>query len=122
MFDNSDLSQSVIDNLHCLFNSRKGTVPGLEDYGLPDINQYYQNFPRSINEWVVIVELAIKKFEPRIQDLFVKVDGFLQRDNTVVCLIISGELNIKKNQRKKLYVETDFMGNGKSRLRRKDNE
>ncbi|MGH7455136.1 MAG: type VI secretion system baseplate subunit TssE, partial [bacterium] len=39
---------SIMDNLTRMFNSRRGSIAHLPDYGLPDITQVYRELPYSV--------------------------------------------------------------------------
>jgi len=63
---------SVIQNLTHLFNSRKGSVKHLPDYGLPDLGALYRGMPESIDDLRRSVQETVEKYEPRLDRVRVK--------------------------------------------------
>ncbi len=58
---------SVVSNLNRLFNTRRGSVKHLPDYGLPDLTTVYRDSPRSGDELRREIKDSIKKYEPRLR-------------------------------------------------------
>lgn len=58
---------SVLDYLTRLFNTRRGTVPHLPDYGLPDIGEVYRDLPTSLQGFKRALIETTKRYEPRIE-------------------------------------------------------
>jgi type VI secretion system protein len=58
---------SIIDNLNRLFNTRRGSISNLPDYGLPDITEVYRELPYSIDGLRKAIKETVTKYEPRLQ-------------------------------------------------------
>jgi len=74
-FSNSEQTQlsckleSIRQHLWRLFNTRQGSLSYLSDYGLPDLNQIYQDLPDSVQEFTAQIIKVIQKYEPRLTAL-----------------------------------------------------
>lgn len=64
--ENQRLLMSVVSNLNRLFNTRRGTVGHLPDYGLPDMLTVYRDSPQSADELRRAVKKSIETCEPRL--------------------------------------------------------
>ena len=82
---------SVMDHLNRLFNTRRGTIPHLPDYGLPDISEIYRKMPGGIEELQSAIKKTVEKYEPRLTRIKV-----LKQENAASDLsleyILSGEM------------------------------
>lgn len=58
---------SIIDNLTRLFNTRRGSIAHMPDYGLPDITQVYRDLPYSIDGLRAAIKDVVEKYEPRLR-------------------------------------------------------
>jgi type VI secretion system protein len=63
----------VRTHLALLLNTRQGSVPNLPDYGLPDVSSFYSDYPSSLGELRALVERLIKKYEPRLLNVRVRL-------------------------------------------------
>jgi type VI secretion system protein len=63
----------VRTHLGLLLNTRQGAVPNLPDYGLPDVSSFYSDYPSSLGDLRALVEKLIRKYEPRLLNLKVKL-------------------------------------------------
>lgn len=66
---------SILDNLNRLFNTRRGSIAHLLDYGLPDITQVYRDLPYSIEGLRQAVKETVEKYEPRLRRVRVDHQG-----------------------------------------------
>ena len=57
---------SVLAHLQRILNTRQGSVPLANDYGVPDFLDFLQNYPESINEIETSIKNVIDKYEPRL--------------------------------------------------------
>lgn len=64
--DDEVLIHSVMDHLTRLFNTRRGSVPHLPDYGLPDVVEIYQGIPYTVEYLKQCILENIQKYEPRL--------------------------------------------------------
>lgn len=83
--------KSVRSHLLRLLNARQDVLQHLPDYGIPDVNKFYQALPYSERDMAYIVKQTIEKYEPRLKHVRVlPKPRDLQR--CVVRLEISGEI------------------------------
>lgn len=66
------LTQSVLENLRRLLNTRQGIVPTQLDYGIPDLVDALYNFPETIVNMRRAIKATIEKYEPRLRRVNVK--------------------------------------------------
>jgi type VI secretion system lysozyme-related protein len=70
--ENQRLLLSVVSNLNRLFNTRRGKVGHLPDYGLPDMLTVYRDSPRSADELRRAIKESIETYEPRLSRVRVR--------------------------------------------------
>lgn len=63
---------SVVSNLNRLFNTRRGAVVHLPDYGLPDMLTVYRDAPRSVTELRRAIRKSIETYEPRLRHVRIR--------------------------------------------------
>lgn len=106
--------RSIIDSLSRLFNTRRGSIAHLPDYGLPDISQVYRDLPYSIDGLRTAIKLEVEKFEPRLRRVRVeKLQGNEEDFDMRVSFILSGELR----QGQKVQFRTTFRSNDLAEVR-----
>jgi type VI secretion system protein len=94
---------SVVSNLNRLFNTRRGTIRHLPDYGLPDLLTVYRDAPRSADELRRAIKESIETYEPRLRRVRVRsreTDPYEMR----LIFVVSGELKTGEEVR----FETTF--------------
>ncbi|MBD3183745.1 type VI secretion system baseplate subunit TssE [Candidatus Poribacteria bacterium] len=64
--------QSIREHLSILLNTRRGSVPHLPDYGLPDSMQVSIKDRLSISKFGRDIQETVKKYEPRLMNVRVK--------------------------------------------------
>ncbi len=101
--------RSIVDNLSRLFNTRRGSVAHLPDYGLPDITQVYRDLPLSLDSLRAAIKQVVEKYEPRLRRVRVEqqVQGPEAKFDMRVTFIVSGELQ----QGQKVQFQTTFKSN-----------
>ncbi len=83
---------SVIGNLTHLFNSRRGSLKHLPDYGLPDLGSFYRGMPDSIDDLRRNVQETVGKYEPRLTRVRVKPQASESTDMHL-SLVLTAELD-----------------------------
>jgi type VI secretion system protein len=94
---------SVVSNLNRLFNTRRGTISHMPDYGLPDMLTVYRDAPRSADELRWAIEESIDTYEPRLRRVRVRpreTDPYTMR----LVFVVTGELKTGEEVR----FETTF--------------
>lgn len=66
--------ESVLQDLGRLYNTRRGSTPLSELYGLPDISNMLANLtPPDVESIREAIEITTREFEPRMQDTRVSI-------------------------------------------------
>jgi type VI secretion system protein len=63
---------SIREHLAALFNTRRGSIFHLPDYGLPDITEICDNMPESIDTLRKAIKETVETYEPRLTKVQVK--------------------------------------------------
>jgi type VI secretion system protein len=100
--------RSIIDNLSRLFNTRRGSLAHIPDYGLPDISQVYRDLPYSIDGLRTAIKQVVEKYEPRLRRVRVEQEKDKEGEYEMrVSFIVSGELQ----HGQKVQFQTTFKSN-----------
>jgi type VI secretion system protein len=70
--DPKDTIDSVLHYLQQILNTRQGSVPIADDFGLPDLTELHLNYPDSLRLFERAIRQTIQKFEPRLSGLRVR--------------------------------------------------
>ena len=65
------LTESVLEHLRSLLNSRQGIAPACMDYGMPDLCDLVYSFPQAGGDLRKAIKSGIEKFEPRLRRVVV---------------------------------------------------
>jgi type VI secretion system protein len=82
---------SVTGNLDRLFNTRRGTLLHVEDFGLPDITNVSRAAPSEVEAIRKAIRESVEKFEPRLRRVRVDHDTSDPASQSLVFLL-SAEL------------------------------
>ncbi len=63
---------SVLNHLQRILNTRQGSVPIGEDYGVPDLTDFKQVYPDGVRDLERSIKQTIEKYEPRLKSIRVK--------------------------------------------------
>lgn len=108
--DTRRLSQSVLENLRRLLNSRQGIVSTQPDYGIPDLVDVIHNFPDAIHGMRKAIKATIEKYEPRLRRVNVKhVES--PDDPLALRYEITAEL-ITDEEKASVWIQTRIDGSG----------
>ncbi|HPS78520.1 MAG TPA: type VI secretion system baseplate subunit TssE [Thermoanaerobaculaceae bacterium] len=104
----------VRDHLMLLLNTRRGSVPHLPGYGLPDVSEFYQDYPGSLAELRRLVEQLIDRYETRLVNVQVRL---LESDSTEfrASFLISGDLEVD-DQPVRVTYRTTINNTGRAAL------
>ena len=58
---------SVLMHLQRILNTRQGSVPIAEDYGVPDFTSFLDAYPDSLRDFERSIRQSIQKYEPRLK-------------------------------------------------------
>lgn len=64
---------SVLDHLQQILNTRQGSVPIGEDYGVPDFTELLHAYPDSVRDFERSIRQTIQKYEPRLNGIRVRL-------------------------------------------------
>ncbi|MBW2246213.1 MAG: type VI secretion system baseplate subunit TssE [Deltaproteobacteria bacterium] len=64
---------SVLDHLQQILNTRQGSVPIGEDYGVPDFTELLHAYPDSVRDFERSIQQTIQKYEPRLNGIRVRL-------------------------------------------------
>jgi len=103
--------RSVLQHLSRILNTRRGSVPIAEDYGIPDLADLVSLFPESVREIERAIRQVIQKYEPRLKVLRV---SFVPQDLDVLSLRfeISARLSTTSDG-SPIHLQTVVDGDGK---------
>jgi type VI secretion system protein len=106
---------SIVDNLTRLFNTRRGSLAHLPDYGLPDISQVYRDLPYSLDGLRSAIKAVVERYEPRLRRVRVeKQEKDREEEHDMrVSFIVTGELSGGQ----KVQFQTTFASNDLAEVR-----
>jgi len=94
---------SIVANLQRLFNTRRGSLAHIPEYGLPDMTTVYLDAPDSIDMLRRAVQAAAERYEPRLRRVHVESsDVDMARMRTT--FIVSGEVS----RGRRIRLQTTF--------------
>ena len=69
----SSLAEAVRENLVLLLNTRRGSVPHLPDFGLPDVSEVYKDKPDPRKLLAQALQDTIQRYEPRLKQIDISI-------------------------------------------------
>lgn len=102
-------------HLNELLNTRRGSVPHLPDYGVPDMASYYSDYPRSMADLSTVLQQLIEKYEPRLLDPRVQILE-MGKSEFRVSFLITGEIEDREGDSALVKYRTTFASNGQVAL------
>lgn len=101
-------------HLMLLLNTRRGAMPHIPEYGMPDVSSYYSDYPSSLGYLRSEIVALIRRFEPRLANVNVKL---IESDNQEfrVSLLIIGEVEEPGGMVKVSY-RTTISSDGRAEL------
>ncbi len=105
---------SVVGHLKKILNTRQGNVPIADDYGVPDLTSFMQDYPDSV--WAIEqgIRRAITMYEPRLTA--VKV-FFVPREDDALCLRFQIVAKMRGDAGREVKIETIVDADGKINLK-----
>ena len=88
----SGVGDPIRNHLNFLLNTRKGSIVHLPDYGMPDMASFYADYPSSVTGLRTAVEELVRKYEPRLENVQVRLIE-AETGEFRVSLLITGELD-----------------------------
>ncbi len=81
--DHRQMLHSVLDHLQRILNTRQGSTPIADDYGIPDFTNLMSGYPESKRFIERSIRQTIQKYEPRLQGVRI---AFLPQQEDVLNL------------------------------------
>lgn len=112
----ANLTEAVRDNLILILNTRRGSVGHLPDYGMPDLSDYYEGFPGSLDELGRAIEETVTRYEPRLRGARVSLEkqplGYFEAN-----YLISGSITNTKGEELDVAFHTVVSGSGETEVK-----
>jgi type VI secretion system protein len=102
-------AKSIADHLWRMYNTRRGALPHMPDYGLPDINAIYQHLPASLKQLEQTLLEITAKYEPRLDRVRIRAVPVAQHD-----FKLSFELSAAVKGGERVLFQTHFTTGGQS--------
>jgi type VI secretion system protein len=114
--DPKQIIDSVLGHLQRILNTRQGSVPIAEDFGLPDLTELHQDYPDSLIWFERAIRQTIQKYEPRLKAVRVK---FVPYDDDPLSLRfqIVGKL-VTEDYKNPVHFESVVGSDGKISIKR----
>lgn len=111
------VGEPIRDHLVLMLNTRRGSVPGLPDYGLPDVSSYFSEYPESLRSLSQEVEAMIRKYEPRLHNARVvpPAPSDAARNEFRAELLIKGEVD-ERDGAVRVHYRTTISSSGHADL------
>jgi type VI secretion system protein len=105
----------VRQHLGLLLNTRRGSLPSLPDYGLPDISSFYTDYPASLAELRSLIQEVVVKYEPRLDNPRVQLME-QETKEFKASFLITGEVEDEHRERSRVQYKTTITSNGHASL------
>ena len=113
--DPQRISDSVLEHLRRILNTRQGCVPIAEDYGVPEFTEYLHLGAEVYRELEKVLRTTIQKYEPRLKGVRV---SYIPEEEDRLALRLQFQVVAKlaSDPRLQVQFETSIDGNGQVRL------
>lgn len=114
--DPQRISDSVLEHLRRILNTRQGCVPIADDYGVPEFTEYLHLGAEVYRELEKVLRATIQKYEPRLKGVRV---SFLPEEEDRLALHLQFHVVAKlaSDPRLQVQFETSIDSNGQVRLK-----
>jgi type VI secretion system protein len=113
------LYQSIANNLSRIFSTNAGSAETVEDYGRPDLNNSQMSMKDSIETIERSSQIAIAKYEPRLNRTRVVVSRDML-DVNQINVHITGVINLN-GKHQQIEYRADLLSNGRVKVYKNDN-
>ena len=107
--------ESVLTHLRKMLNVRQGSVCTLPDYGIPDLNSLFMQYPDAVLALRRIIRDMLEKYEPRLRR--VNVRYLPDEENPLMLRFEITARLVLDDQEPSIRFETVVGDNGKVRVR-----
>jgi type VI secretion system protein len=112
--DPQRLNDSILSHLQRILNTRQGSVPIADDYGIPDFNEYLQVGGEAVRELEKVLRATIQKYEPRLKGARVI---FVPQEEERLNLRFQVSARLAGDTKSQVQFETTIDSDGKIRLK-----
>lgn len=98
-----------------MLNTRRGSVPHLPDFGVPDMSSFYSDYPASTAELRRVLQELVETYEPRLLSPEVRLLE-TGKSEFRVSFLITGELEEDDGDTTLVKYRTTIAGNGQAAL------
>ena len=105
---------SILMHLTRILNTRQGSVPISDVYGIPDLTDFMVSYPESVTAIEKSIRLAIEAYEPRLRAVQIV---FIPQEGDILCLRFQIIAQLQADSGKKILIETIVDSDGKVSLR-----
>jgi type VI secretion system protein len=107
--------ESVLEHLRKMLNVRQGSVCTLPDYGIPDLNSLFMQYPDAVLALRRIIRESLEKYEPRLRRVNVRYIPD-EDDPLILRFEITARLAMDEKD-SPIRIETVVGDNGEVRVR-----
>ena len=110
------ISDSVLEHLRRILNTRQGCVPIADDYGVPEFTEYLHLGSEAYRELEKVLRTTIQKYEPRLKGVRV---SFIPEEEDRLALLLQFQVvaRLASDSRVQVQFETSIDGSGQIRLK-----
>jgi type VI secretion system protein len=109
-------TQSILQHLRKILNTRQGSVLIADDYGMPDLTNFPgENLSEAAGELETVMKLIIQKYEPRLSNVKIGFEPDLN-DTSTLRFKLSAELISEQNKKMPVLFETVVTSEGMVRV------
>jgi type VI secretion system protein len=114
--DPQRISDSVLEHLRRILNTRQGCVPIADDYGVPEFTEYLHLGAEVYRELEKVLRTTIQKYEPRLKGVRV---SFIPEEEDRLALLLQFQVvaRLANDSRVQVQFETSIDGSGQIRLK-----
>jgi len=114
--DPQRISDSVLEHLRRILNTRQGCVPIADDYGVPEFTEYLHLGAEAYRELEKVLRTTIQKYEPRLKGVRV---SFIPEEEDRLALHLQFQVVAKlaSDPRLQVQFQTSIDGNGQVRMK-----
>ena len=108
--------QSIVNHLQKMLNTRQGSVPIAEDYGMPDLTNFPgEDLMGAAEELQRIIKTVIQKYEPRLENADIRVDP-KPGETSFLRFRLEGVLTTNRDKQIPIVLETVVTAEGKVQI------
>jgi type VI secretion system protein len=108
--------RSVINHLQKMLNTRQGSVPIADDYGMPDMTNFSgEDLAGAADELQLVIQQVIQKYEPRLKKVEVRFDP-KPGETSILRFKLEGAMLADRDETIPITLETVVTAEGMVRM------